>query len=161
MSATASLTIALRNSRARLTSNPDVVQMHSHEYRNPAQLPEGPVLLIGAGNSGAEIAMDLERTHEVHLSGRDVGQLRVPLREDAGDGLDVELDAHGGQVDVPGRYAVIARDDRAAGAVKPRERVRHRVRFMGVDPASPFGEPSRHTNGARSRRPRSRWPDGR
>ncbi len=52
-----------------------VRQMHSHEYENPAQLPDGPVLLVGAGNSGAEIAMDLAKTHEVYLSGRDVGHV--------------------------------------------------------------------------------------
>ena len=52
-----------------------VRQMHSHEYRNPAQLPDGPVLLVGAGNSGAEIAMDLAKTHKVYLSGRDVGHV--------------------------------------------------------------------------------------
>lgn len=51
----------------------DVFQIHSHEYRNPAQLPDGPVLLVGASNSGAEIAMDLAETHPVWLSGRDVG----------------------------------------------------------------------------------------
>jgi putative flavoprotein involved in K+ transport len=53
----------------------EIVQMHSHEYRNPAQLPGGTVLLVGAGNSGAEIAMDLVRTHTVYLSGRDVGHI--------------------------------------------------------------------------------------
>jgi putative flavoprotein involved in K+ transport len=52
-----------------------VHQMHSHEYRNPAQLPDGPVLLIGSGNSGAEIAMDLAKTHPVLLAGRDVGHV--------------------------------------------------------------------------------------
>ena len=55
--------------------DPQVFQMHSHEYRNPAQLPSGPVLLVGAGNSGAEIAMDLARTHQVYLAGRDVGHV--------------------------------------------------------------------------------------
>lgn len=54
---------------------PPVFQMHSHEYRNPNQLPDGPVLLVGAGNSGAEIAMDLARTHQVYLAGRDVGHI--------------------------------------------------------------------------------------
>lgn len=53
----------------------DVFQLHSRDYRNPAQLPDGPVLLIGAGNSGAEIAMDLAKTHKVYLSGRDVGHI--------------------------------------------------------------------------------------
>jgi len=54
---------------------PDIFQMHSREYRNPGQIPEGPVLLVGAGNSGAEIAIELARTHEVCLSGRDVGNV--------------------------------------------------------------------------------------
>lgn len=53
----------------------DVVQLHSHEYKNPSQLPAGPVLLVGAGNSGAEIAMDLVKSHQVHLAGRDVGHV--------------------------------------------------------------------------------------
>ena len=48
----------------------EIVQMHSHKYRNPAQLPEGTVLLVRAGNSGAEIAIDLARTHPVYLFGR-------------------------------------------------------------------------------------------
>lgn len=53
----------------------NVVQLHSHEYKNPSQLPTGPVLLVGAGNSGAEIAMDLVKSHQVHLAGRDVGNV--------------------------------------------------------------------------------------
>lgn len=52
-----------------------VFQMHSRDYRKPSQIPDGPVLLVGAGNSGAEIAMDLARTHEVVLAGRDVGHI--------------------------------------------------------------------------------------
>jgi putative flavoprotein involved in K+ transport len=47
-------------------------------YRNPCQLPDGPVLVVGAGNSGAEIAMDLAPTRTVWLSGRDTG--RMPLQ---------------------------------------------------------------------------------
>jgi putative flavoprotein involved in K+ transport len=47
-------------------------------YRNPRQLPDGPALVVGAGNSGAEIAMDLAPTRTVWLSGRDTG--RMPLR---------------------------------------------------------------------------------
>jgi putative flavoprotein involved in K+ transport len=51
-----------------------VVQLHSLEYRNPAQLAPGGVLVVGAGNSGAEIAMEAARGgHAVWLSGRDVG----------------------------------------------------------------------------------------
>lgn len=43
-----------------------IVQMQSSEYRNPAALPEGAVLVVGSGQSGAQIAEDL------HLAGRKV-----------------------------------------------------------------------------------------
>jgi putative flavoprotein involved in K+ transport len=43
-----------------------VMQIHSAEYRNPAQLPDGAVLVVGSGQSGAQIAEDL------HLAGRKV-----------------------------------------------------------------------------------------
>ena len=56
----------------------DVVQIHSSEYRSPSQLREGPVLIVGAGNSGAEIAMELVPRHRVVMSGRDVGN--IPFR---------------------------------------------------------------------------------
>jgi len=36
-----------------------VMQIHSNEYRNPGQLPEGAVLVVGAGSSGAQIAEEL------------------------------------------------------------------------------------------------------
>ena len=46
-----------------------IVQMHSNEYRNPAQLPEGGVLVVGAGSSGAQIADELSRAgRRVYLS---------------------------------------------------------------------------------------------
>jgi putative flavoprotein involved in K+ transport len=54
-----------------------IVQLHSSEYRNPTQLREGATLIVGAGNSGAEIALEVSRTHPTSLSGRDVGQLPV------------------------------------------------------------------------------------
>jgi putative flavoprotein involved in K+ transport len=52
----------------------DIVQLHSSEYRNPGQLQPGSVLVVGAGNSGAEIAMDLSGHHTIWLSGPDVGE---------------------------------------------------------------------------------------
>jgi putative flavoprotein involved in K+ transport len=69
----------------------DVVQMHSYEYRNSAQLPDGAVLLVGAGNSGAEIAMDLAQSHKVYLSGRDVGHVPFNPEGFAGRKLLVRL----------------------------------------------------------------------
>jgi len=48
-------------------SIPDgIMQIHSRAYRNPQQLPPGPVLVVGGGTSGAEIA------EELHRAGRDV-----------------------------------------------------------------------------------------
>ncbi|HEX5086591.1 MAG TPA: NAD(P)-binding domain-containing protein [Nocardioides sp.] len=58
----------------------DIVSMHSVDYRNPGQLQPGPVLLVGAGNTGAEIAMDLAPTHEVLLAGRTVGEIPIDTR---------------------------------------------------------------------------------
>jgi putative flavoprotein involved in K+ transport len=51
-----------------------IVQLHSSAYRNRSQLRSGPALVVGAGNSGAEIAMELARHHQVWLSGPDTGQ---------------------------------------------------------------------------------------
>ncbi len=45
-----------------------VVQLHSAQYRNPADLPYGPVLVVGAGNSGMQIAAELAKTRPVELA---------------------------------------------------------------------------------------------
>jgi putative flavoprotein involved in K+ transport len=58
----------------------DIVQLHSVEYRNLTQLAPGPVLIVGAGNSGAEIGVEVARTHPVLLAGRNVGQLPIDMR---------------------------------------------------------------------------------
>ena len=56
--------------------SPDIVQLHSSDYLNPVQLREGGVLVVGAGNSGAEIAIETVRNgHETWLSGRDTGHV--------------------------------------------------------------------------------------
>jgi putative flavoprotein involved in K+ transport len=57
-----------------------IVQIHSADYRNPGQLRAGRVLLVGAGNSAAEIAKELAPNHQVLLSGRDTGA--IPFRID-------------------------------------------------------------------------------
>ncbi len=47
----------------------DVLQIHSYDYRNPGQLPEGAVLVVGAGSSGVQIADELLRAGKrVYLS---------------------------------------------------------------------------------------------
>lgn len=56
--------------------DPRIVQLHSSGYRNPAQLPRGPVLVVGASHSGGDIAYELAADgHHVILSGRDTGQV--------------------------------------------------------------------------------------
>jgi putative flavoprotein involved in K+ transport len=62
--------------------DPAIVQLHSAHYRSPEQLPRGEVLIVGAGNSGAEIAMDLVGSgRRVRVSGRDVGQVPFAVRK--------------------------------------------------------------------------------
>lgn len=57
---------------------PGVVQLHSKDYKNPAQLAAGPVLVVGVGNSGAEIALETSRTHETWLAGKPSAE--IPFR---------------------------------------------------------------------------------
>ena len=57
--------------------DPRIVQLHSSEYRAPSQLREGGVLVVGAGNSGAEIARELARTRSTLLAGKPVGEIPV------------------------------------------------------------------------------------
>ena len=46
-----------------------LLQIHSADYRNPGQLPEGAVLVVGAGSSGVQIADELQRSgKQVYLS---------------------------------------------------------------------------------------------
>lgn len=49
--------------------DPRIFQLHSGDYRNPAQLPAGDVLVVGAGTSGADIALELAADRHVRLSG--------------------------------------------------------------------------------------------
>ena len=45
-----------------------VMQLHSSEYRRPSQLPKGPVVVVGAANSGAEIAVEVARERPTVLA---------------------------------------------------------------------------------------------
>jgi putative flavoprotein involved in K+ transport len=45
-----------------------VTQIHSADYRNPQALPDGPVLVVGGGNSGLQIAEELSASRRVHVS---------------------------------------------------------------------------------------------
>jgi putative flavoprotein involved in K+ transport len=56
--------------------DPQIVQLHSSQYRDPSQLRPGGVLVVGAGNSGADIALDAAAAgHQTWLSGPDRGHL--------------------------------------------------------------------------------------
>ena len=68
--------------------SPDITQIHSRDYRGPFQLNAGNVLIVGAGNSGAEIAREVAAAgHPVVLSGRSTGE--VPFRVESFLGLHV------------------------------------------------------------------------
>lgn len=60
--------------------DPSIVQLHSYEYRGPEQLQDGPVLVVGAAHSGADIAYEVAVAgHQTVLSGRATGQLPFPI----------------------------------------------------------------------------------
>ncbi|HEY7134446.1 MAG TPA: NAD(P)/FAD-dependent oxidoreductase [Acidimicrobiia bacterium] len=51
--------------------DPRIVQLHSHDYKNPGQLVDGPTLVVGVGNSGADIALEIAETHPTWLAGKE------------------------------------------------------------------------------------------
>lgn len=70
--------------------DPKIIQIHSSAYFNPKQIPAKSVLVVGAGNSGAEIALELAKTgKQIWLSGRDVG--KVPANSPLGKLFDGRL----------------------------------------------------------------------
>jgi putative flavoprotein involved in K+ transport len=134
--------------------DPEIRQLHSNDYRSPAQLREGPVLVVGASHSGADIAFEAAPAHETILAGRHPGQ--VPFRLESrvtrfifpmlrfiatrvltantpiGRKIGPELRAHGGPL-----LRVKLADLQAAGV----ERVRSRV--VGVQDGMPLLEDGR------------------
>jgi putative flavoprotein involved in K+ transport len=61
--------------------DPRIVQLHAHDYRNPSQLQSGNVLVVGVGNSGADISVETAQTHPTFLSGKETGH--IPFRIDS------------------------------------------------------------------------------
>jgi putative flavoprotein involved in K+ transport len=61
-----------------------ITQLHSHDYRNLSQLQDGPVLVVGASHSGSDIAFEASSAHQVILSGKDTGQIPVPIESRRG-----------------------------------------------------------------------------
>jgi putative flavoprotein involved in K+ transport len=60
--------------------DPGITQLHSNDYRNPSQLQDGAVLVVGASHSGADLAYEVAAKHPTVLSGPDRGQ--IPARVD-------------------------------------------------------------------------------
>ena len=58
--------------------DPGIRQLHSNDYRSPAQLQDGPALVVGASHSGADIAFEIAGGHDTLLAGPDNGQ--IPFR---------------------------------------------------------------------------------
>ncbi len=61
--------------------DPEIVQVHSSEYRNPESLSDGPTLVVGMGNSGAEIGLELARDRKTYVSGEP--SMVIPFRIDS------------------------------------------------------------------------------
>jgi len=58
--------------------DPDIVQMHSSQYHRPSDLADGPALVVGMGNSGADIGLELARDRTTYVSGEPAGV--IPFR---------------------------------------------------------------------------------
>ena len=58
---------------------PDIVQLHAQDYRNPSQLQRGGVLIVGLGNSGADIAIEVAQSHPTWVSGKESGHIPWPI----------------------------------------------------------------------------------
>jgi putative flavoprotein involved in K+ transport len=57
----------------------DIVAVHSADYRNPSQLQPGSVLVVGSGNSGAEIALELSGSHRTMVAGTPPGEIPINI----------------------------------------------------------------------------------
>jgi putative flavoprotein involved in K+ transport len=78
---------------AVVPANAGVFQVHASKYHNPGQLPEGAVLVVGAGSSGAQIAHELLRSgRRVYLS---IGRHSRPPRRYRGRDFVWWMDAQG------------------------------------------------------------------
>lgn len=67
--------------------DPAIFQIHSSRYRHPSQIPGNTVLVVGAGNSGAEIALELASTHRTLLAGSPPGH--IPFDVDGAFGRNI------------------------------------------------------------------------
>ena len=117
--------------------DPSIVQLHSSEYRNPSQIQEGAVLVVGAGNSGGDIALELSRTHPVWLSGPDRGHVPVNIDGWVGRHIGARIVVFVGRHVLTLRTPIGRRAKAKAGRgdplvrVKPRQLLRAGVQRVG------------------------------
>ena len=71
--------------------DPNITQMHSTEYRNSSQLQNGPVLVVGLGNSGADIAYELAATRPTTVSGTEKGAVPFAIESWFGSHIGTRL----------------------------------------------------------------------
>jgi putative flavoprotein involved in K+ transport len=71
--------------------DPSVTQMHSSNYTNPGKLQDGPVLIVGLGNSGADIAYEVAKTHPTIASGTEKGAIPFALESKFGRTIGTRL----------------------------------------------------------------------
>ncbi len=71
--------------------DPDIVQLHSSQYKNPSQLADGPALVVGLGNSGADIGLELAQTHTTYISGEPNGVIPFRIEPWLGRNVGVRL----------------------------------------------------------------------
>jgi putative flavoprotein involved in K+ transport len=68
--------------------DPSIRQLHSLQYQRPEQLADGPVLVVGAANSGTDIALDAAHSgHDVTIAGRHPGHVPVDIDRPIGNVL--------------------------------------------------------------------------
>jgi putative flavoprotein involved in K+ transport len=60
--------------------NSDIRQLHSSSYRKPQELPDGDILIVGAGNSGAQIAVELAHTQRQVMIASGHKLMYLPMR---------------------------------------------------------------------------------
>jgi putative flavoprotein involved in K+ transport len=61
--------------------DPSILQLHSSQYRNPSQLHDGPVLVVGVSHSGADVAFETAQMRPTSLAGHAHGELPLKITD--------------------------------------------------------------------------------
>lgn len=72
--------------------DPSITQLHSSQYQNPGSLGSGPTLVVGMGNSGADIGLELAKSQEkTYISGKPSGVIPFRIESWFGRKIGVKL----------------------------------------------------------------------